>query len=82
MTSRKTIAIRQAVAVGLALFAAAFVVGHCVGCTPAELAQDAAAGSYEAQQMRCVDQYAHKADIDRCRTRVKLEWATDAGGDR
>lgn len=51
-----------------------------VRCTPAELAQDAAASSYEAQQMRCVEQYAKKADIDACRVKVKLAWSTLDGG--
>jgi len=41
-----------------------------------------AAGGYEAQQMRCVDHYANRVDIDRCRDRVKAAWATDAGNGR
>lgn len=45
---------------------------------PAEVA---AAAGYEAQQMRCVEQYAKRADIDRCRAKVKLAWLTDAGTD-
>ena len=35
MTARKTIAIRQFVAVSLACFAALAIIGHCAGCTPA-----------------------------------------------
>jgi hypothetical protein len=82
-TDRRDIALRQTLAVSLFLFGVALLVGHCIACTPAELAQDAAASGYEAQQMRCVEQYARKVDIDICRMRVKLEWSTvDAGGDR
>lgn len=84
-TERRDIAIRQFVATGLVLVAALFVIAHCAGCFP-ELKQDIAAASYEAQQMRCVEQYANRADIDRCRAKVKLAWlvgdAGAEGGDR
>jgi len=50
------------------------------GCFP-EAKELAAATGYEAQQMRCVEQYADKANIDRCRDRVKAAWATDGGKD-
>ncbi len=74
--------LRKFIATALAVFAALYVVAHCHGCSPAEMKRDAAASGYEAQQMRCVEQYAHKADIDRCRMKVKLAWATvDAGSD-
>lgn len=83
--NRRTLAIRQFVAIALACFAALFVIGHCTGCF-AEVKQVLAADSYEAQQMRCVEQYAHKADIDRCRAKVQLAWlvgdAGTEGGDR
>ncbi len=82
MIARRAIALRQTIATALAVFALAFIVGHCVGCfeQPAQLA---AAAGYEAQQMRCVEQYADRASIDRCRDRVKKAWAvTDAGADR
>ncbi len=42
MNDRKAIALRQTIATALAVFALAFIVGHCVGCrtlTPAEQAQ-------------------------------------------
>lgn len=42
-------------------------------------AQMAAATGYEAQQMRCVEQYATKVDIDRCRAKVRAAWMVDAG---
>jgi hypothetical protein len=78
--NRRDIAIRQFVASALALFALLFVLGHCVGCFEEPL-QIAAASGYAAQQMRCVEQYAKKADIDRCRNRVKLAWMVDSGAD-
>lgn len=53
MTSRKTIAIRQAVAVGFALFAAAFVVGHCVGCTPAQVGAGIDVAGHTAALAEC-----------------------------
>lgn len=50
-----------------------------VGCFPADIAKDTAAGLYEAQQLACVDKYADKPSIDKCRARVKASWAVDAG---
>ncbi len=82
---RRSIAIRQTLAAGAVLLVALSVVAHCTGCfeQPAQLA---AAAGYEAQQMRCVEQYADRASIDRCRDRVKKAWTvSDAGaegGDR
>lgn len=73
--------LRKLVAYGLALFAFLFVIGALhTGCFP-ETKSVAAAVGYEAQQMRCVEQYADKPSIDRCRNRVKAAWATDAGKD-
>lgn len=53
------------------------------GCTPGLIPKEEAAAGYEAQQMACVDKYAIRGDIDRCRARVKAAWATvpDAGVD-
>ena len=80
---------RQFFATVLALFAFLFIVGRCTACFehPAQLA---AAAGYEAQQMRCVEQYATRAEIDKCRDKVKLAWTIDKllkdagteGGDR
>lgn len=81
--SRKENAIRQFVAVGFALLAFLFI-GRCVvGCVPMTAAQkrEAAAVSYEAEQMQCVDQYADTAHIDVCRDKVKARWAKDGGHD-
>ena len=69
-------------ALGCALIVARILVG-CIE----QPAQVAAATGYEAQQMRCVEQYADRANIDRCRARVKLAWTVDrllkdAGGDQ
>jgi outer membrane murein-binding lipoprotein Lpp len=49
------------------------------GCfeTPKEIG---AASAYEAQQLRCVDQYATKVDIDACRAKVRAAWDTTDGG--
>ena len=73
------LAIRQFVTGGFALLGLLFLIGKCTACTEAK--EVTAASAYEAQQMRCVEQYAKKADIDRCRMRVKLDWSSvDAGG--
>lgn len=60
---------------------AAVVAFELAACFPADKKIEAAAG-YEAQQMRCVEKFSTKAEIDHCRMEVKLAWsATDAGGD-
>lgn len=68
----------------VALLALVFVYGliaHCTGCIDAYKPEIAAAG-YQAQQMRCVEQYADKEHIDACRERVRTAWASrDAGSD-
>jgi len=65
----------------LALCLGCYIAGQCCGCFP-EAKEVAAAAGYEAQQMRCVEQYADRASIDACRDRVKKAWATtDAGAD-
>ncbi len=85
MSDRRANAIRQFISATLVLGVVVAVVAHCTGCfeQPAQLA---AAAGYEAQQMRCVEQYADRASIDRCRDRVKKAWTvSDAGaegGDR
>ncbi len=81
--NRRTFAIRQFVAIGLALIGALFVIGKCTACaelTPSQKST-AAAALYEEQQRACVDQYADTAHIDACRAKVKAAWATDAGKD-
>ncbi len=79
--NRKTIAVRQFVAISLACFAALFVVAKCTACFPADKTIEAA-GGYEAQQLACVDRYATRPEIDACRNKVKAAWAAgDAGGD-
>ncbi len=74
--------ILRAVAIVLAIIGVMFALGFLhVGCFPAAKEVEAALG-YEAQQMRCVDQYAKRADIDRCRARVAAAWApADAGAE-
>ncbi len=81
MSDRRANAIRQFISAALVLGVVVAVVAHCVGCfeQPAQLA---AAAGYEAQQMRCVEQYADRASIDRCRDRVKKAWTvSDAGAE-
>ncbi len=81
---RKTLAIRQFVGGALLLLAALGIMGALPAlCSCAEaISHEAAAAGYEAQQMRCVEQYATRAEIDRCRAKVKLAWMTgDAGAD-
>lgn len=67
------------------LVAATCVARLAAGCFEQPKQIEAAAG-YEAQQMRCVEQYADRASIDACRAKVKAAWlVTDAGsegGDR
>lgn len=89
MSDRKRIAIRQTLAAGVALLGVLFILGNCTAGCFEHPAQLAAAAGYEAQQMRCIEQYADRASIDRCRDRVKLAWTVDKlldagaeGGDR
>lgn len=59
----------------LALFALAAifaVVGFLAGCAAAK-AEEAEA-TYLGQQLRCVDQYATRPDIDSCRRKVRAAW--------
>ncbi len=71
----------ETILVGLMLIGLAIALGRLfAGCFPADK-EVAAASGYEAQQLRCVDQYADRASIDKCRNRVKAAWATDAGKD-
>lgn len=86
--NRRDQAIRSFVRTALALLGVLFLLGRCVACfeQPKQLA---AAAGYEAQQMRCVEQYADRASIDKCRAKVKLDWTLDKfldagseGGDR
>lgn len=79
MSTRRSDARRQTIATGLALLGLLFVVGKCTTACFERPAQIAAATGYEAQQLRCVEQYATKADIDRCRAKVRLAWMVDAG---
>ncbi len=69
--------------------AIALGTARCIAGCFEQPAQVAAAAGYEAQQMRCIEQYAKREDIDRCRDKVKLAWTVDRlldagteGGDR
>lgn len=77
--------LRKFIATGLAVFAALYVVARCtVGCIgldPVLSPQEQANISYKAQQAACVDQYADRPSIDKCRKRVQDAWAADAGAD-
>lgn len=73
--------LKKFIASGLLLLAGLGIVGALHGCGQPVTPELAAAG-YEAQQMRCVEQYAKKADIDACRMKIKAAWAFDAGGDQ
>jgi len=57
-----------------------FPVIFFFACFPADK-QIEAAGGYAAQQYACIDRYATKENIDRCRDAVKRAWATDGGKD-
>ena len=49
------------------------------GCLSDQTKRDVAADVYAAQQAACIDQYADREHIDKCRERVKKAWAADAG---
>lgn len=69
------------VAVVLLLGFYACVARVLPGCLPADIQKDTAAGLYEAQQLACVDKYADKPSIDKCRARVRASWVVDAGSE-
>ena len=73
--------LRETVVAIVLLFAVYVLVRTVTGCLPADIQKDTAAGLYELQQGACVDKYADRESIDRCRARVKAKWATDAGKD-
>ncbi len=52
------------------------------GCIVPGIERETVAGLYEAQQLACVDKYADKPSIDKCRARVKASWVVDAGSER
>jgi hypothetical protein len=56
----------------------AYILVAAAGCFE-QPKQIAAAAGYEAQQMRCIEQYNDKESIDKCRERVKKAWSTDSG---
>ncbi len=77
---RREIAIRQFVAVGLALFAVLFVVGHCSGCGASPEAKAAAAdAAYRADMLACVAKATTLEDSQTCRANVRAQWRVDAG---
>jgi len=63
--NRKTIAIRQFVAVSLAVFAVLFVVGHCAGCRANDPSDEELA--YRGALLRCVDKATTLAESKACR---------------
>ena len=77
-----------------ALAASFFMVGLVVlgfiamsecACMPASQGarETAAESTYLAEHLRCVDQFATRAEIDTCREGVRRRWAVkDAGGDQ
>lgn len=72
--------LRKFIATALAVFAALWFFGHCTACLTDQAKKDVAQDVYAAQQAACIDQYADKPSIDKCRDRVKKAWlATDAG---
>ena len=75
----RTLAIRQFVAVSLALFAALYVLGHCVGCgLPGDSTADTEL-AYRAALLRCVDKARTLAESKACRRGVDAEFLTDGG---
>jgi hypothetical protein len=49
------------------------------GCLTDEMHKDVAGGLFAAQQAACIDKYADRPSIDKCRDEVKRKWALDAG---
>jgi hypothetical protein len=67
----RTIIMLSAIGVGFA---------RCLaGCLTDEMHKDVAGGLFAAQQAACIDKYADRPSIDKCRDEVKRKWALDAG---
>lgn len=71
--------LRDFVTVLLCLFAVTCIVAFSSGCLTDQQKKDVAFDVYAAQQQACIDQYADKPSIDKCRARVQAAWAKDAG---
>lgn len=86
--SRRTIAIRQTVAVAVCLFAAACVVAHLVGCGSlfARAGAATSTGAYERDLDECLKdgRRAHSLAVyEACAREMDIKHGvTDAGGDR
>lgn len=69
------------------LFAAVFapitfgyLFGYLTGCElPVHVKEVTAETTFLAQQLRCVDAYSRKEEIDSCRARLRAHWGLDAG---
>jgi hypothetical protein len=73
-------AIRQFVAIALAVFAAIFVVRHFIGCGASPEAKRAAAdAAYRADMLACVAKATTLEDSQTCRANVRAQWLVDAG---
>ncbi len=78
MNSRKSIAIRQTIALGGLLLVALFLVAKCTGCVAG-----AAEAAYTAALVRCVDKAETLSESRACRSAVDAKWGLkDAGSDR
>ncbi len=64
---------KEIVSFSVALFA--FFCVLQVGCGASEAAKSAAADTaYATEQLRCVDKFDNRAEIDACRQGVRLKW--------
>jgi hypothetical protein len=80
---RRTLALRQFVAVSLMLLAVLYALGHVVGClerpmTPQEKAV-VADHTYTAEMLACVAKSATLAESTKCRAEVRRTWGVDGG---
>lgn len=73
--------VRSLIAMSLALFALAWIVAPCTGCSrPPTAAQAAAEGAYGAALLKCVDDAKTLAESKACRARVDAEWGVVQAG--
>lgn len=79
--------INNSIRAAMVLFVAYVVVTRSLGCASPQVKEDASISAYAAQQLRCVDKYDTRREIDACRSLVRKQWGIaetikDAGADQ